>query len=300
MCSLLLTAAAAAQTDTGEAILARHLESLGGRAALASGDVRLEGTLEANAPPVRLVVRIRRDPFGYREEVGSGDSVRVYLSDGRYAWTVDGGKSRLLEGARARSLLEFACIARHGYLEPGWIDAWQPRPMPAWEVDGGPIRIAGGQACLLTRSRTPAGTTFALYFDAADGRLHGMMQEGQGPRRWTRFADWTRSGSRSLALVRADGCHGSPVVEWRRFSGVETGLVHDPGLFPTAPVSEPPVWDDVAPLDLLPTPVPGTALTLHTVEVRVGALDPRREPHRADVAPAGRARSVRCHLAVGG
>jgi predicted aspartyl protease len=259
--SLLLPAAQAQPEGlVPEGTLARHRESFGGQAALASGDLLLEGTLEANGPPQPLRIYIRRQPFGYREETGAGERAAVFLSDGDHAWTIRGGRTELARGQAAISLLEFAFVARLGYLDPGRIDAWQSQQVTMWSVPGSPTGIAGGQGCWPARVRTAAGTTAAYLFGADDGRLHGIAQEGVAQPRWTRFGGWQTFGPWTLPTLRADGARDHPIVEWQRLRRVQTGLAHDPALFPPPPLPEHGGDPRPTPLAIVPTPVPGSGL----------------------------------------
>lgn len=92
-CLLLLCGAAPAASQTVDAILARHLEALGGRAKLAQlHAIRLKGTLDLGADGVFPITLEAKRPGRFRLESRASDGlVYLRLFDGTKGWAADPG-----------------------------------------------------------------------------------------------------------------------------------------------------------------------------------------------------------------
>ncbi len=266
--------------------LALHASSLGDSEALRGEPLKLVGTLDASGRAFRVVVHVRREPFGYRREVtpldGSGPS-EVTVSNGRHAWreSADASFSFLAE-ADARICLEQAFLDGFLYLDPGTIRGLPQNPqsytLPDHPGLPDPFERQVRTECL--GLLTPAGTMQQFHFDVEDARLHEAVCVDLPPApQWTRFGGWRRFGPFHLPALRAYGSVGANTVHLFRLESFETGVFLPPEAFSGFPAATTPRIQRAGSLRVAPDVIAGSAHVLlpevhvNTVHVISAILD---------------------------
>jgi len=252
-----------AQAAEVQALIGKHLEFLGGRAALvAAGDFVETGSIQAPGGLLHYRAYVRRRPFAFRQEVSRGDGapLLVRITDGRHAWRpLPGGKGELLAGGEARITLEAAFFDGMRYVEPEELAGRAGLgPLITLPRPGGlPPEIRGGFVVQALAYAAPGGATIQLHFDVGDARLHGLVNADESPQRYVRYADWRQFGPLRLPKVRYEGVVGeAPVrveLEELRFVNADTAL------FAGNPVAALPRTLVASTLELLPHAIPGAA-----------------------------------------
>jgi hypothetical protein len=184
------------RSDTPNAILARHVAFLGGPSARdAAGDLELRGTITRPAGSMRYRALLRRRPFAFREEFEAPGGRSIWITDGRYAWSVRDERERgaPLRGSEAVSLIEHALFEGMLYLDPehrGAATVGHPWSVPAMaDAPGEPERPRAVDVIVI---RNGAGTVWSCLFDGGrpPGRVPGRRRARRRRRRMRRGRAW--------------------------------------------------------------------------------------------------------------
>ncbi len=264
-------------------VLERHVASLGGPAALGGGDLLISGTEETEGRRFRTRILVRREPFGYREELEQLDPPQrtwVTISNGRRAWRLRAdGQGDALDAETARTYLERAYV--EGFL---YMDQRRNRSAAGIrelerldDYPGLPGGFERGRSIRVVNFPSPAGTTLQFYFDPEDGRLLEVISSGLEPVQWVRFGAWRPFGGLNLPSQRAIGALGLPPLALIRIERVEVVASHPAELFLGDPAPATPPLQVAGELLVRPLSVPGAAhLELRGVQIDggdpVGAL----------------------------
>jgi hypothetical protein len=285
-----LLAPAAGQLDPA-AVLGRHVEALGGEAALAAaGDLLVEGRFEDVRGVFQLRILVRREPFAVREEWRSSDwdpasPPMVVVTDLRHAWQMP-RQPRGAESASSRgSPLPFTSALPLSQRAMAWKLLLRPLDHvtgaqfgpPPFALPDAPFfhdDFAEAREALTVVVRGSLGLTPNGWFDALDGRWLGWqvgpLTDGLHRLRVGRWHDVAGLRLPSAFLEFTDGgLIGAVFVD--RFTA---GLRHDDGLFLGSPGALPldaPL--DLAPLHVAPTETPGT-LRLFVGDLRLDGAGP--------------------------
>ena len=265
-----------------DAILRRHIGSLGNEAQVRSSDLYYWARATTGGQEYRVRILVRREPFAYREEwIPLAGPAQTFVSDGRHAWvpthllTGPVRPGTPLAGPDAIRVLEHAFC--DGFL---YLDRRRIQGSANFDARGKlglvrelPEAIERGNAVDQVHFTTPAGTLILCMFDAKDGRLLEIAQPEVEPTWFMRFGRWKRFGELWLPTLRVGGRLDpkvQPTLDVMEIEEVRADLKHPEALFAGTPAQPLPAILDAGPLRPLPHTTPGSGHLL-LPKVRLGS-----------------------------